>query len=112
MAHLDASIQMFRHGYDVTSIRPKNRYNKNPYIKRGSYVRVALDAMRDSTKPLPVREICQIVLHKHSIPNPDEKIVNRMVRNMEACLMRKVKEGVLSVDRNCHPKCFYKRSAA
>jgi len=32
-----------------------------------------------------------------------------MVRSMEACLMKKVKEDVLNVDRIFHLRRFYKR---
>src|SRR5579864_2275156 len=65
MAHLDASIQLIRHGYDVRSVRPKNPYNYNPYVKRGLYARVAMNILRDASEPLPAREICHIALHKH-----------------------------------------------
>jgi hypothetical protein len=106
MAHLDASIQLIRHGYDVRSIRPKNPYCYNPYVKRGTYARVAMNVLRDAGGALPAREICHIALQKHGAVNPDEKIVTRMVRAMETCLMKKVKEGKLIVDKNHHPKQF------
>jgi len=108
MAHLDASIQLFRQGYNVKAIRPKNPYHFNPYIKRGNYARVALDILRDAGEPLPAREICLVALQRNGADNPDQKIVNRMVRAMETCLMRKVKEGQIKVDRNLQPKRFYK----
>lgn len=107
MAHLDASIQLIRHGYDVRSIRPKRPYYYNPYVKRGSYARIAMNILRDAAEPLPTREICCIALHKQGAVNPDEKIVKRMVRAMETCLMKKVKEGKLIVDRNHYPKQFF-----
>lgn len=106
MSHLDASIQLFKHGYDVKAIRPRNPYHFNPYIKRGNYARTAMNILRDAGEPMPAREICLVALQKNGAVNPDEKIINRMVRTMESCLTRKVKEGKLTVDRNCHPKRF------
>jgi hypothetical protein len=106
MSHLDASIRLIKHGYDTTAIRPKHPYNRNPYFKRGSYVRVALDVLREAKEPLPAREICELALQKQGLQGPNKSIVDGMVRAMETCLMKKTKEGVIEVHRGFFPKRF------
>jgi hypothetical protein len=109
MSHLDASIRLIKHGYDTTAIRPKHTYRRNPYFKRGSYARVALDVLREAKEPLPAREICELALQKQGLQGPNKTVVDGMVRAMETCLMKKTKEGVLIVDKNAFPKRFYLR---
>jgi hypothetical protein len=107
MTHLAASIRLIQDGHQNAYFQPRNPYKHNPHVKRGTYARVAADVLRDAGKPLPAREICVIALRRHGAVDPDVKLILKMTRAMETCLMKKVKAGILEVDRNCRPKAFF-----
>jgi len=106
MTHLDASIRLINGDYDVGSILPKSPYVYNPYIKRGAYGGVALNILRESQGSLSAREICDIVIRRQGGEAPGKQVLNRMIRTMETCLMKKAVKGVISIDKTGFPKRF------
>jgi hypothetical protein len=55
--HVAAVIKMFSPGYDVKAIAARRTYKSNPWFKRGTLFRTALDVMRGASDPLTVAEI-------------------------------------------------------
>jgi hypothetical protein len=58
--HVAAVIRMFSPDYDVKAIAARRTYKANPWFKRGTLFRSALDVMRKTTKP--VRQIVDRML--------------------------------------------------
>lgn len=56
MLHVEAVLKMLVPGYDVRSIAVRRR-KPNPYFKRGTVWRTALDVLRKADGPMTAREI-------------------------------------------------------
>jgi len=60
--HVAAVVKMFSPGYDVRGIPARRKYKANPWFRRGTLFRSALDIMRATTEPLIVAEIVDWML--------------------------------------------------
>jgi hypothetical protein len=61
MRHVEAVIKMLDPGYSLRSISAKRR-KPNPWFKRGTVYRRAVDALRTAEQPLTARDIAERVL--------------------------------------------------
>jgi hypothetical protein len=68
--YVAAVIKMFSPEYDVKAIAARRTYKANPWFKRGTLFRSALDAMRVANRPLTVRQIVERVLAAKGIATP------------------------------------------
>jgi hypothetical protein len=62
MKAVEAVIQMFDPEYSVRAISARRRVTGNPWFKRGTLFRAALDALRGAQGPLTVREVAEAIL--------------------------------------------------
>ena len=60
--HVTAVIKMLSPGYDTRVIAARRTYKANPWFRRGTLFRSALDVMRAATEPLTVAEIVDRML--------------------------------------------------
>jgi hypothetical protein len=60
--HVAAVIKMFSPRYDVKGIPARRQYKANPWFRRGTLFRSALDIMRATSEPLTVAEIVDRML--------------------------------------------------
>jgi hypothetical protein len=60
--HVAAVIRMFSPEYDVKALAARRTYKANPWFKRGTLFRSALDIMRANSVPLTVAEIVDRML--------------------------------------------------
>jgi uncharacterized membrane protein len=68
--HVAAVIRIFSPEYDVKAIAARRTYKANPWFKRGTLFRSALDVMRVANMPLTVRQIVDRMLAAKSIASP------------------------------------------
>src|SRR6202022_5123580 len=71
MRHVEAVIKMLDPGYSLRAISVKRR-QPNPWFKRGTVYRRAVDVLRTATEPLTAREIAERVLVAANIKRPDK----------------------------------------
>jgi hypothetical protein len=71
MRHVEAVIKMLDPGYSLRAISVKRR-RPNPWFKRGTVYRRAVDVLRTATEPLTAREIAERVLVTANIKTPDK----------------------------------------
>src|SRR5579862_6197131 len=69
MIAVEAVIRMFDPEYSLKQIAPRRRFKANPWFKRGTLFRHALDALRGAASPLTVRQIADAVIAAHSLKN-------------------------------------------
>jgi hypothetical protein len=69
MVHVEAVLKMLEPGYDVRPIAVRRR-KQNPYFKRGTVFRAALDVMRVAERPLTTREIVGRMLTVKGVVTP------------------------------------------
>lgn len=60
--HVAAVIKMFSPGYDLKAIAARRTYKANPWFRRGTLFRSALDVMRAASEPLTVAQIVDRML--------------------------------------------------
>jgi hypothetical protein len=60
--HVTAVIKMLSPGYDTRAITARRTYKANPWFRRGTLFRSALDVMRSAPEPLTVAEIVDRML--------------------------------------------------
>lgn len=72
MMQVEAVLKMLAPDYDISRIAPKRRVIGNPWFKRGTMFRSAVDVMRRSGTPMTAREITDAVLEGKT-PEPTRK---------------------------------------
>jgi hypothetical protein len=86
--HVAAVIKMFSPGYDVRAIAARRTYKANPWFRRGTLFRSALDVMKVATEPLTVAEIV------------DRMLVGKGVTSARTDQIRGLQSAVLASLRN------------
>jgi hypothetical protein len=62
MMQVEGVLQMLRPGFDIRTLAAKRRNNNNPWFKRGTLFRSAIDVLRREGRPMTTREIADILL--------------------------------------------------
>src|ERR1700732_4309533 len=57
MKHVEAVLKMFDPEFNARAISARRRVTGNPWFKRGTLFRQALDALRAAQRPLTVHEL-------------------------------------------------------
>src|SRR5216684_6258236 len=80
MLQVEAVMKMLEPGYNVATIAVRRR-KPNPYFKRGTVFRSAVDALRVASDPLTAREIVLEMLAAKGVTDASEKAV----RDLAGC---------------------------
>jgi hypothetical protein len=62
MMQVEAVLQMLQPSFDVRSISAKRRNKSNPWFKRGTLFRSAVDVLRRAAAPMTAREIAEALI--------------------------------------------------
>ena len=73
MRHVEAVLKMFDPTFNVRAISARRRVQGNPWFKRGTLFRQALDVLRSATGPLTAKEITDAVLASKGIKDATDK---------------------------------------
>ena len=73
MRHVEAVLKMFDPSFSVRAIAARRRVQGNPWFKRGTLFRQALDVLRGATAPMAVREITDAILAVKGVTNATAK---------------------------------------
>jgi hypothetical protein len=93
MLHVEAVIKMLDPTYNLRRIAVKRR-KPNPWFKRGTVYRRAVDALRTATEPMTAREIAERVLAAHNIESPDKAALADLAGSVLASLRNHNGKGV------------------
>src|SRR6266850_3133560 len=72
MVHVEAVLKMLEPGYDVRPIAVRRR-KPNPWFRRGTVFRHALDVLRTAEAPLTAREIVTAMIAAKGITDAKPK---------------------------------------
>jgi hypothetical protein len=97
MKHVEAVIRIFDPAYDVRRIAVRRRVTGNPWFKRGTLYRHALDVLRQAKEPLTVREIVERMLAAKGVTDATSKAVIGLMGGVHAALMNHDGETVVRV---------------
>jgi|NGEPerStandDraft_6_1074524.scaffolds.fasta_scaffold272314_2 hypothetical protein len=64
MMQVEAVVKMLQPGFNVAGIAAKRRNKSNPWFKRGTLFRSAVDVLRRAATPMTAREIADIVARR------------------------------------------------
>jgi hypothetical protein len=62
MLQVEAVLQMLQPGFSVRALSAKRRNKSNPWFKRGTLFRSAVDVLRRATAPMTAREIADALI--------------------------------------------------
>jgi hypothetical protein len=93
MRHVEAVIKMLDPGYSLRAMSVKRR-TPNPWFKRGTVYRRAVDGLRGAAEPLTAREIAEAVLVVAKVDNPKKAAVADLTGSILASLRNHVGKGI------------------
>ena len=94
MRHVEAVLKLLDPEYNLRPIAVRRR-KPNPYFKRGTVFRAALDALRTAGKPMTAAEITRAMLAANNVINVPDKARADLEGAVRAAL--KGRDGVLPV---------------
>jgi hypothetical protein len=102
MKHVEAVLKLLDPSYSVRGISLRRR-KPNPWFKRGTVARSAIDALRRADKPLTVREVVAAMLDAKGIEKrPDEAV--RALWGAVKSSLRNTKTGAVNIAGNGMPE--------
>ena len=97
MVHVEAVLKMLQPGYDVRPIAVRRR-KPNPYFKRGTVWRSALDVLRAAGgRPLTAREITERMLIERGVTNAPLKAARDLAGAVQSSLRNHDKTVVAQI---------------
>lgn len=97
MRHVEAVIKLYDPEYSVRGISVRRRVTGNPWFKRGTMFRYALDALRNVAAPMTVREITDAVMAARKIADATTKQRAGLEAAIRSCLEANAGKTVLRV---------------
>jgi len=79
--------------FNLRRIAVKRR-QPNPWFKRGTVYRRAVDTLRTATEPLTAREIGELVLEKANMKRPDKDALQDLIGTINSSLRNHDGKGV------------------
>jgi len=73
MKHVEAVLKMFDPDFNARAISARRRVTGNPWFRRGTLFRQALDVLRGATAPMAVREIADAILAAKGVTDATAK---------------------------------------
>jgi hypothetical protein len=93
MRHVEAVIKMLDPGYSLRAISVKRR-QPNPWFKKGTIYRRAMDVLRKAEQPLTAREIAELVLAAAEVTDADKEAVADLTGSILASLRNHKGKGI------------------
>jgi hypothetical protein len=86
MKHVEAVIKLFDPGYNVRRISIRRRYKGNPWFKRGTLFRHAIDVLRKAKEPMTARQIAEHMLATKGVSGVSAKAVRDLAASVLSSL--------------------------
>jgi hypothetical protein len=76
MMQVEAVVKMLQPGFNVASIAAKRRNKSNPWFKRETLFRSAVDVLRRAGAPMTAREIAEALVADKAVPATRKQFVD------------------------------------
>ncbi|WP_338827221.1 hypothetical protein [Bradyrhizobium sp. 27S5] len=96
MRHVEAVIKMLDPTYNLGRIAVKRR-KPNPWFKRGTLYRRALDVLRTATEPMTAPEIAAAVLAAHGVQGASKEDTQGIALGIQHSLKNHEGKGVARI---------------
>jgi hypothetical protein len=111
MRQVEAVIKMLDPTYSLRAISVKRR-QPNPWFKRGTVYRRAVDVLRTATEPLTAREIAERVLAAAKVTKPDKAALADLIGTINSSLRNHDGKGVARTNEGSPAQWHHKEKAA
>src|SRR5258708_26245902 len=101
MRHVEAVIKMLDPTFNLRRISVKRR-QPNPWFKRGTVYRRAVDVLRTATEPLTAREIAERVLVAANVSKPNKPALRDLTGTILVSLRNHAAKGVQLANEGSH----------
>ena len=99
MKHVEAVLKLLQPGYDVRPIAVR-RKKLNPWFKRGTVLRAALDVLRAADGLLTAREITERMVKAKGAHDPKPEAIRALTCSVSSCLQNYRDRGVAAHDKS------------
>ena len=103
IAHVEATIRIFRHDADLSLIAPRMPRNRSQWFRKGQCAQAALDVLRRATAPMSAREVALQVLKERGITDANGRSLKFLTSTVYGTLARR-KDGLVALHANGFPK--------
>jgi len=110
MRHVEAVIKMLDPSHSLRAISVKRR-QPNPWFKRGTVYRRAVDALRVAEQPLTAREIAERVLVAANVTKPNKAAVADLAGSVLASLRNHKGKGIQRTNEGAPARWRLKEAA-
>jgi hypothetical protein len=86
MKHVEVVIKLFDPDFNVRRISVRRRYKGNPWFKRGTLFRHAVDALRKAKGPMTARQIAEEILAAKGVSGVAPKAIRDLAASVLASL--------------------------
>lgn len=97
MRHVEAVIKLYAPDFNARAISIRRRYKGNPWFKRGTLFRCALDALREAGKPLTARELTEAMIAAKGVSDASPKAVRDLQGGVTSALRTYEGDAVVTV---------------
>jgi hypothetical protein len=94
MRHVEAVLKLYDPAYNVRGISVRRRVTGNPWFRRGTMFRYALDALRNAAAPMTVRELTDAVMAAKRIASATPKQRAGLEAAVRSCLEHNIGKTV------------------
>lgn len=94
MRAVEAVLKMFDPEYNCRAISARRRVPTNPWFKRGTLFRHAVDVLRKATEPMTVPAIAEVVMAKHGIKDATKDQTLGIIAGIRSSLERNAGQTV------------------
>lgn len=96
MKHVEAVLKLLEPGYNVRPIAVRRR-KPNPWFKRGTVLRYALDVLRRAERPLTAREVTERMLEARGAKDAKPKAIRDLIGSVQSSLKNHEGNGLVMV---------------
>jgi len=88
LVHLDATIKLFDPEFDLSTIRPKRAYERDPAFNHGEISRLTLEAFRELGGKATTRQIVDAIHKAKGIDQPTTKETGDLQKRVNSYVKR------------------------
>jgi len=95
LAHVEASIRMFKPDWDEKSVRGKRPRKPSRWPKSGQGVQLTLEILRTAGEPMTAHDIAIEAMMRCGMPTDDGIVVKAVASGLRSGLRRRIGKGII-----------------
>lgn len=104
MAHVEATIRLFRAEYDIEAIPVRRLRRPTPWLRKGQYGRNTIEILREFDRPMGAREIALEMMQRRGITDQDDQAVKFITGAVRMALKKFTRDGALKLHTDGFPQ--------